>query len=260
MSASDDTWAVTTAGGTRIAVRAAGLATRLSAALIDSMILGALLVFEYAIVAAVAGETTPGQSNLVAPSGSVILLLSAAGFVIVVAYFTIAEVATAGRTAGKAALGIRVIRVDGGPANFVQCLLRSLAYAVDIIGIGPVLMFFHPQCRRLGDLLAGTLVVREGTPMRVATVTAPTPVLLRSLDAGPAIDGLANLGEAELAAVRTFLSRSGLRPDQRSMLAARIAGRLLERLALPAGAPERMWPPELLLERLYLQLAPRFGG
>jgi hypothetical protein len=84
-------------------------------------------------------------------------------------------------------------------------------------------------------------------------------VLLRSLDAGPSIDGLGNLGEREFGALRTFLSRPGLPPGQRSMLAARIGERLLERMDLPPGAPERMWPPELLLERLYLQLAPRFG-
>jgi hypothetical protein len=121
-------------------------------------------------------------------------------------------------------------------------------------------MFFHPQSRRLGDLVAGTVVVRERTPVTLLTATMPAPVYLRTHDPGPGIDGLTHLGEHELSAVRTFLSRPGLAPNQRADLAGRLALRLLERMELPPGAPERMWPPELFLERLFLQLAPRLGA
>ena len=54
--------------------------------------------------------------------------------------------------------------------------------------------------------------------------------------------------------LRVLLSRPGLTPQLRAKLAGDLAARLYERLQLPPQAPERMWPPELLIERLYLQL------
>jgi hypothetical protein len=177
-----------------------------------------------------------------------------------VGYFAISEALTAGRTLGKRALGLRVIRLDGGAPGLREALVRNILRIVDMsLGIGMVVMFFDRRSRRLGDLAAGTVVVRE----RRAGVTAAPPVLpppmLRTPDAGPAIDGVDRLGAAEWSALRTFLARQGMHPEQRARLAAVIAGRLCERLDLGPGAPERQWPPELLLERLYLQLLPRMA-
>ena len=262
MSIGYDTQRVTTADNVGISFRVAGLATRISAALIDAVILACILVVTTVLILAVA-DAAAGSSG----SGSLMVfslasyLLAAAWLLIAVLYFTVAQAVSSGRTPGKAAMGLRVIRVDGATASLGEYLLRSIALVVDVaVGVGPVLMFFHPQSRRLGDLLAGTVVVRERTPVTLQAVTAPAPVYLRSLDPGPAIDGLSHLGEHELAAVRTFLSRPGLRPDQRTDLAGRLTGPLLDRMQLPPSAPERMWPPELLLERLYVQLAPRLGA
>jgi hypothetical protein len=61
----------------------------------------------------------------------------------------------------------------------------------------------------------------------------------------------------EYNALRTFLTRTGLAPDLRTRLASDIATRMLDRLAVGPSAPERLWPAELLLERLYLQLDQR---
>jgi hypothetical protein len=55
-----------------------------------------------------------------------------------------------------------------------------------------------------------------------------------------------------------FLSRPGLSPKLRADLAGDIAKRLFDRLGLPPGAPERLWPPELFIERIYLQLEQRY--
>lgn len=264
MSTGYDTQRVTTADNVGISFRVAGVATRFTAAFLDLAILACLLLLVSLLVIAI---TAAAAGNGGGPAAIVVFslafdLLVAAWVLIAVLYFAISESVSGGRTLGKAAMGLRVIRLDGGTANIGEYLLRSAAYIPDLVGVGALLMFFHPQSRRLGDLLAGTVVVRERTPVTLLTATAPAPVYLRTHDPGPAIDGLTHLGEHELEAVRTFLGRLGLRPDQRTALASRIAGRLLDRLQLPPGAPERMWPPELLLERLYLQLAPRFeaGG
>ena len=263
MSTGYDTQRVTTPDNVRIAFRVAGLATRIAAALIDGLILACILIAATVLIVAIAAATagSGGGSGALEVFSLATYLLIAAWVLITVLYFTVAQAVSAGRTPGKSAMGLRVIRVDGGTASVGECFLRSVALVVDVaVGVGPVLMFFHPQSRRLGDLLAGTVVVRERTPVTLMAATATAPVYLRSVDPGPAIDGLSRLGKHELAAVRTFLSRTGLRPDQRTNLAARLARPLLDRMELPAAAPERMWPPELLLERLYVQLAPRLGA
>jgi uncharacterized RDD family membrane protein YckC len=259
-----DTQRVTTADNVGISFRVAGVATRLTAALLDLLVLGCLLLMVSLLVIAIAAAATgnSSQSNTLIVFSLLDALLAAAWVLTAILYFTISEAVSGGRTLGKAAMGLRVIRVDGGTASIGAYFLRSVAYIVDIFGVGAILMFFHPQSRRLGDLLAGTVVVRERTPVTLLTATAPAPVYLRTHDPGPGIDGLTHLGEHELSAVRTFLSRPWLRPDQRADLAGRLAVRLLDRMELPPNAPERMWPPELFLERLFMQLAPRFesGG
>jgi hypothetical protein len=82
-------------------------------------------------------------------------------------------------------------------------------------------------------------------------------VLVRTPDAGPTIDGVERLGDRELSAIRTFLTRPGLEQPLRARLALDMTTRLLDRMQLPPAAPERQWPPELFLERLYLQLQAR---
>jgi uncharacterized RDD family membrane protein YckC len=256
-----DTQRVTTADNVGISFRVAGVATRLTAALLDLLILGCLLVLVLLLVIAIAAAAAGngGGSTAIVVFSLASYLLAAAWVLIAVLYFTVSESVSGGRTLGKAAMGLRVIRVDGGTASIGEYFLRSAAYIPDLLlALGPIVMFFHPQSRRLGDLIAGTVVVRERTPITLLTATAPSPVYLRTHDPGPGVDGLTHLGEHELGAVRTFLSRPGLRPDQRADLAGRLAVRLLDRMELPPGAPERMWPPELFLERLYLQLAPRY--
>ena len=262
MNTGYDTQRVTTADNVGISFRVAGVATRLTAALLDGLVLGCLLLIVtllvIAIAAAAAGNSS--ESNTIVVFSLASLLLVAAWVIIAILYFTLSEAVSGGKTLGKSAMGLRVIRVDGGTASSGEYFLRSLVYILDLVGVGVILMFFHPQSRRLGDLVAGTVVVRERTPVTLLTATMPTPVYLRTHDPGPGIDGLTHLGEHELSAVRTFLSRPGLAPNQRADLAGRLALRLLERMELPPGAPERMWPPELFLERLFLQLAPRLGA
>ena len=154
-------------------------------------------------------------------------------------------------------MGLRVIRVDGSAADFGALAVRNVIRIVDVVVvlIGIVVMFFQPQTRRLGDLGAGTIVVRDRAMVTLAAAVAPPPIILRTPDAGPPIDGIDRIGGFERDALRVFLS-SGLSQKLRAELAADIAAPL-HRLGLPPGAPERLWPPELFIERVYLQLDQR---
>lgn len=98
------------------------------------------------------------------------------GYVLVlVGYPVIFETLSRGRTLGKMALGLRAVSDDGGPIRFRQALVRGLAGAVEcwvLLG-APALItsMFSVKGRRLGDIFAGTFVLRERTPH-----TAPTPL------------------------------------------------------------------------------------
>jgi uncharacterized RDD family membrane protein YckC len=258
MTATFDTQRVTTADNVGIGYRVAGLATRTTAAAVDLLIVAILLILGLLLVSAIATAVAGAAADPLQSFGLATLLLVALEFFLFVGYFTIAEAVTGGRTPGKSALGIRVIRVEGGTPTLGDCFLRNLAYLADVgLGVGPLLMFFHPQGRRLGDLLAGTIVVRDRIALTLAAATAVPPVFLRSPDPGLEINGLGRLGEREFAALRTFLSRPGLLPEQRARIASELAAKLQARMGLSPTAPERTWPAELFVERLYLQLASR---
>jgi uncharacterized RDD family membrane protein YckC len=242
---------IRTADNVGIGYDAAGIGSRFLAFVLDTLIQGVVVIAAFIVVLAI----VPDSSGMLA-----VLLIVLVPLFVSIGYFAVSEALTAGRTVGKRALGLRVIRLDGGAPGLREALVRNIARLIDLpLGIGVVVMFFDRRSRRIGDLAAGTVVVRE----RRAGVTLAPPVLpppmLRTPDAGPAIDGVDRLGTAEWGALRTFLARQGMHPEQRARLAAVIAERLCERLELGPGAPERLWPPELLLERLYLQLLPRMA-
>lgn len=100
-----------------------------------------------------------------------------AGFVLVIVGYPVAfETLSRGRTVGKMALGLRVVADDGGPERFRQALVRALAGAVECWGFFgvPALItsMLSARGKRLGDIFAGTFVLRERAPKPAA---APYP-------------------------------------------------------------------------------------
>ncbi|HSP65367.1 MAG TPA: RDD family protein [Candidatus Deferrimicrobium sp.] len=247
-----DVLRVSTADNVGIGYDIAGLGSRFIAQLLDSLIVG---VIAFIVAVAVVAAIHPADAR-----DSLLTSLAAAGITlfVYVGYFTVCEVSTGGRTPGKSSGHLRVLDISGATPTSGQLLLRNVARILDVLaGVGVVVMFWNRQSRRIGDLLAGTVVVHVRPTMSFAAVVAPPPVLLRTPDAGPAIDGVDRLGDRELSAIRTFLTRPGLEPPLRARLALDMTTRLLDRMQVPAAAPERLWPPELFLERLYLQLQAR---
>jgi len=246
---------IRTADNVQIGYTVAGIPSRLLAFLVDALVNLAVLF--------AAGLAASAVYNAIGPSGGVVEALALTIFALMLytghfLYFAILEATSAGRTPGKRAMGLRVVRADGSAPGLSEALIRNIARIADyFLAFGLFVAFFNQRSRRIGDLLAGTMVVRERTTL--AQPAALAPVLLRTPDAGPGIDGLDRLGQHEYTVIRTFLSRPGLTPDQRARLAWQIAQKLFELMSLPGSAPERMWPPELFLERLYLQLGARLG-
>lgn len=243
----EDRFVVRSPENVAIGYEPAGLASRTLAFLLDLVVVVVLIGVVDVVVAAIATSAGARESP-----ATVLLLAGGVPFGALIGYFLVAETATQGRSLGKRAVGLRVLRADGGAPGAGEALIRNLARIVDVTVVGPVVMFLDRQGRRLGDLAAGTVVVRERF-----SAAAPQVAVVRTPDAGPPIDHLERLGTSEHAVLRTFLSRPGLSPGQRQRLAQLLAEKLFARLDLPPEAPERSWPAELFVERCYLQLAVR---
>ncbi|MFD2421955.1 RDD family protein [Amycolatopsis pigmentata] len=226
-------------------LRVARLASRGVAAALDALLQFAVLL-TVLVAILVAGLDDPAQLAAI--------LLGV--FVLVrVGYSVLFETLGRGRTLGKMALGLRVVRDDGGPVRFRHALTRSLAGA--IVDFGPVLVWSvvavvvslcSARSKRVGDYLAGTVVVQERAPdMPVPAVTMP-PALASwagQLD-------LSGLGDELALAIRQYLARyQELRPEAREALGhdlvRDVAGRI--ETPLPYGVPPWAYLQAVLAER-----------
>jgi len=202
------------------------------------------LVLDWAIQAVVA--TALVVALLVATQGEwaglaqalIVLVL----FLLMFGYPAASETLWRGRTVGKLALGLRVVTTEGAPVRFRHAAIRAALGMIDFFltaGAGAVLsVLFTRSNQRLGDLVAGTIVLRERTGLR-----APLPVTFvvpPGLEAYAASLDASAVRPEDYGAVRTFLLRAAaLQPQVRYELAVTLATPLLARLQTrpPAGVP-----------------------
>lgn len=161
---------------------------------------------------------------------------------VLVGYPVALETATRGRTLGKLALGLRVVREDGGPIGFRHALVRGLLAVVEVWAsfgsVALVTSLVSAKGRRLGDFLAGTVVVRERLPARAAPAAVMPPPLApwaAALDLSRVPDDLA-------LAARQFLSRQHqLAPEVRNAMGAQLATALTGLIAPPPPPGTPAW-------------------
>jgi len=138
----------------------AGMGSRIAAAACDSVLLAALYT-----ALGIAVSTLSARSGPPGPwSTLVAVLVVVAAFLLFWCYFLLFEALNHGRTPGKMLLGIRVVMDTGHAITFAAASVRNLVRVVDalpfgLLGIG--FMLFHPQNKRLGDIVAGTVVTRD---------------------------------------------------------------------------------------------------
>ncbi|MDE3102944.1 MAG: RDD family protein [Chloroflexota bacterium] len=202
----------------------AGAGNRGFSALVD-VVIAVLLVIGVQALAAVVSLVVPPVVMHALAGAEVMLTLLVAW-----AYFILLEWLWNGRTVGKRLFGLRVIAADGSPASFVAVLVRNLVRAVDFLpalyGVGLLAIVVSGRAQRLGDLAAGTFVVRAPRPRMdllslrtVAPAAEGSPVHVGRLP-----------GELQRL-VREFVAREGtLDPARRREVAARIAAALRSRL------------------------------
>src|SRR6267143_450453 len=134
----------------------AGLGTRAIAQILDLLILTGVLVGVYFAAIAIGQVGSSTVAYLVAVIGS---------FVIVFGYFWTCEAFWSGQTVGKKVFRLRAVGDRGEPMTFVQAGIRNVVRIVDFLpyayGVGVVVLFINGKGKRLGDLAAGTIVVKD---------------------------------------------------------------------------------------------------
>src|SRR5438445_5131856 len=140
----------------------AGLGTRAIAQILDLLILaGVLLGLTFAAIAI-------GQAGLDVVAYLLALL---GGFVVVFGYFWASEAFWSGQTVGKKVFRLRAVGDRGEPMTFMQAGIRNVVRIVDFLpygyGVGMVVLFANGKGKRLGDIAAGTIVVKDSDHVRL---------------------------------------------------------------------------------------------
>ncbi|GAB3464050.1 RDD family protein [Kineococcus endophyticus] len=226
-----------------LGLRAASFASRILAAVLDAVLVGIVLL------AAVVGSTSLLSDSSEATTAALGLSVTV---LCLVGIPTAVETATRGRSVGKLVLGVRAVRDDGGPVRFRHCLVRAVTGFFELWALAgsPAIIcsLVNARGKRLGDLLAGTYVVRERTAARHRPLPPMPPELAgwaRSADIG-------RLPLATTTAARQFLARTGtLNPASREALRVQLADALLPHVspAPPPGTDPERFLVAVLVER-----------
>jgi uncharacterized RDD family membrane protein YckC len=219
-----------------IEVRPARLPSRSLALLLDCLVMIAPGFLVVTIVRAIGEQTDVALASAALTVGTVLTL---------VGYPVLCETFLDGRSPGKRAMGLRVIREDGGPLRARHSLARALVgLAVEFPGTlllfvcwpaGIITMLASAQGRRLGDLAGGTLVVHE----RDGAAWRASPPMPPALAPWAATLDLTAVDDALALEIRQFVTRvRELREPYRAHLLHQLAGEVATRITPPP-------PPEL---------------
>jgi len=176
---------------------------------------------------------------------------------------TVVETLTRGRSVGKLAAGLRVVRDDGGPVRFRHAFVRSLFMLVDFWltsgAVGLISSLVSTKGKRLGDHFAGTVVIRQRVPA-AAAVRTQRYFMPPQLEGWASSLDLTRLPDVTVMQARQFLSRaSTLAPEIRSTMALQLAAEVSAYVAppAPAGTPPDVFLGAVLTERMRRATSPR---
>ncbi|WP_425956350.1 RDD family protein [Xylanimonas sp. McL0601] len=222
--------------GVVLDARPASFITRAMGGLLDALIIVAVLY----LITVVVGVSLDQIGAQWAQAGGVVLVVA-----VFVGIPVTVETLTRGRSVGKLATGVRVVRDDGGPVRFRHALIRALLGVFELWltfgGVALIASLSNAKGKRLGDMVAGTYVIRVRGGKGWQVPLAMPPELAgwaRAADMRRLPDGLA------LAARRLIDRAPRLAPSSRAALADDLAGRVEPYVA---PAPPHGTPPEAFL-------------
>ena len=207
----------------------AGLGSRFLALIVDMLIqiaiigailAGLLLISVHAPSAQHANTSTKFEQSLV------VAFYAALVFVVFFGYFIVFEAFWNGQTPGKKLMGLRVVRDGGYAIDFGSAAVRNLIRVgeafVGFYAVSAIVCLASPENKRLGDLAAGTVVVRDANVASLEALVAEAQAAPRS----PMLTG------QEHAVIGQFVARRNtLSPSVRAQIAARIASQIRSRVS-----------------------------
>lgn len=236
-------------------VRVARLGSRMLAFALDLMVLaGVAILLSTFTTYLLAKLDQVGQVDNALVSAVIIIDLVILFVIIPAAVETLSK----GRSVGKLAAGLRVVRDDGGPIRFRHALVRALVgLTLEFPGlllpgitwlVGLWTMLVNPAGKRLGDLAAGTVVIHERSP----AVWGWIPLMPPQLAAWASLVDLADLDDELALSLRHFLSRNAqIREPARTALGQALASELAAKVVPPPppGTPGWAFMSAVLAER-----------
>jgi uncharacterized RDD family membrane protein YckC len=262
-----DTHYIDTPEQVELAYSVAGVGSRFVAALVDGLIVGAFFFFELLalVMIGAAGALSPGAGSVAETAGKWLLaFVIFMNFAVAWGYFALFEAYWHGQTPGKRAMKLRVIKDSGRQITLFEALARNLVRVVDYLPgfylVGVITMLCNKRNQRLGDLVAGTIVVHErldeASLLYQTSTTLVAPVGFAAQPGGqetvlpwgqavramfPA-DAVAKLDAQDLLVIETFFSRMlDLPMETRAAVAYRMVTQMTAKMgvAAPEGNPER---------------------
>jgi uncharacterized RDD family membrane protein YckC len=245
----------------------AGVGSRFVAALLDALIIMAFFLLEVLALALIGAASTvsPAAGSLSESAGKWFLAFVVfINFVIVWGYFALFEAYWHGQTPGKRAMKLRVIKDSGRQITLFEALARNLLRVVDYLPslylVGVVTMLCNRRNQRVGDLVAGTIVVHERLDepsllyQTSTTLVAPAAFAAQPMGSETVLpwgqsvtamfpaDAVAKLDAQDLVVIETFFSRMLDLPMQtRAAVAYQMVTQMTTKMevAVPEGNPER---------------------
>ncbi|MCS6940141.1 MAG: RDD family protein [Roseiflexus sp.] len=223
-----------------LAYDVAGIGSRFLAAIVDSALIALAELALFFALAQIIGIFEFAESVLIA-------IGAALGFAILWGYYIAFELTWNGQSPGKRLIGLRVVSEGGRPITVVGSIIRNLIRIVDFLpflyGVGVIAMFIDRRARRLGDLAASTLVVRERADVTLESLVNSVALNFpsQSGDTTDLID-VSSLTSDDYTLLCDFLNqRHHLAQSVRRRLAAQLGAGLQARLDVSLdGDPERL--------------------
>lgn len=218
----------------------AGIGSRFLALTVDTL-LQVVAVIALTIAGAIITSGTtrgvgPGVERFFSQTvGAIVLVLLP--FCLYWGYFAFFEILWQGRTPGKRVAGIRVIHQTGRPMTAIECIGRNLMRGVDILpgmyGVGLICMMSNQQSKRVGDFIAGTIVVHD------KTIETAAPSWGNRIEGVTVQPEFRKLSPDDLVLIETYLNRR-YEIDQvvRRTTAERIVGMTAQKTGVPKPADQ----------------------